>query len=170
MLDDVWKIAQRVHRSEDVVAELQVIWSDVRDMHLESSTTTRHDILMRLGHREIPLSTLGEGVYRIFCVAASLAAAKGLHLLVDEIDTGLHYSRLADMWRMVIKSAIDLDVQVFATTHSLDCIRALDEACAHADEYAAEVALFSIDRRMDEAVRYDGKELDVVVRHEIEVR
>ena len=50
---------------------------------------------------------------------------KGGILLVDEIDTGLHYSVMEDMWRMVSERATALDVQVFATTHSRDCYESL---------------------------------------------
>ena len=71
---------------------------------------------------------------------------------------------------MVIMAAKELEIQVFATTHSLDCIRALEEACNQDESLRDEVALFSIDRRMDEAVRYGGDELSTVVEHEIEVR
>ena len=91
-------------------------------------------------------------------------------LLIDEIDTGLHYSRLADMWKMVITAAKNLDVQVFATTHSLDCIRALDEAVRFNADLAEEVAVFKIDRRTDEAARYGADQLHIAIENEIEVR
>lgn len=96
--------------------------------------------------------------------------SKGGVVFIDEIDTGLHYSRLADMWRMVIRTAKDLDVQVFATTHSNDCIRGLADAVREEEDFVDEVAIFRIDRRTDEAIRYSGSELDVIVNHEIEVR
>ena len=54
-------------------------------------------------------------MWRMLGLALALANAKGGVLLVDEIDTGLHYSIMGDMWRMVGKLAATLDVQVFAT-------------------------------------------------------
>lgn len=100
----------------------------------------------------------------------ALANSRSGTLLIDEIDTGLHYSRLADMWKMVITAAKNLDVQVFATTHSLDCIRGLAEAVRNDDSFTDEVAVFRIDRRTTDAIRFDGEELEVIVDQEIEVR
>ena len=58
-------------------------------------------------------------------MAIALISAKGGVLLIDEIDTGLHYTVMADMWKLIAQTAAELDVQVFATTHSSDCVTAL---------------------------------------------
>ena len=46
-------------------------------------------------------------------------------LLIDEIDAGLHWTVMEDVWRLLIQVARKSGVQVFATTHSYDCIRGL---------------------------------------------
>lgn len=46
-------------------------------------------------------------------------------LLVDEIDTGLHYSVMLDMWTIIFQVVKRLNVQVFATTHNSDCWKSL---------------------------------------------
>ena len=120
--------------------------------------------------RRIPFSELGEGANRLLALGVALGCSENGLLLIDEIDTGLHYTVLADMWRMVIKSAQELDLQVIATTHSSDCLRALRDAVEADAGLADEVATYSIDRRVDEAVRFDGSELGVIVDNEIEVR
>jgi len=73
----------------------------------------------------IPIGSLGDGTWRLLGLALSLIHAKGGVLLVDEIDTGLHYSVMPSMWKLVLEAAKSLDVQVFATTHSRDCWEAL---------------------------------------------
>ena len=73
----------------------------------------------------IPIGSAGDGMWRMFGLALALASAKGGVLLVDKIDTGLHYSIMGDMWRMVSERAAALGVQVFATTHSRDCYQSL---------------------------------------------
>ena len=72
---------------------------------------------------------MGDGMWRIMAMAISLAQCKDGFLLIDEIDTGLHYSVMTDMWKLIYRSALDLSVQVFASTHSNDCIRSLAEFC-----------------------------------------
>jgi AAA15 family ATPase/GTPase len=54
-------------------------------------------------------------------LALAIVNAKNGVLLVDEIDTGLHYTVMSDMWKMIWKTAKRLNVQVFATTNSNDC-------------------------------------------------
>ena len=43
-------------------------------------------------------------------------------LLVDEIDTGFHYSMYSDLWRIVSAVSREYNCQVIATTHSYENI------------------------------------------------
>lgn len=70
--------------------------------------------------RRIPLKSLGEGATRMFGVALALANSRDGFLLIDEVENGLHWSIQYDFWRMVIRTAHENNVQVFATTHSSD--------------------------------------------------
>ena len=80
----------------------------------------------RIKHRRfenpVPIGSMGEGIWRLLSLAIVLTQCRGGVLLVDEIDTGLHHTAMADMWKMIMSAAHRLDVQVFATTHSSDCI------------------------------------------------
>ena len=71
-------------------------------------------VKLRGSTQRIPIGSMGDGIWRLLGIALSLVGARGGILLVDEIDTGLHYSVMADMWRMVRETAARLDVQVFA--------------------------------------------------------
>ena len=159
-----------------VVDRLRVLHPNIRDVNFLPSMIGMSQrfggIMIELeGEKKpIPLTSLGDGSQRLLVMATALhSASSGTHF-IDEIDTGLHYSKLPDMWRMVIQAATELDVQVFATTHSLDCIRGLAEAVDREPNMTDQVAIFRIDRRMNEAVKFDGEEMAVVVSHEIEVR
>jgi AAA15 family ATPase/GTPase len=72
---------------------------------------------------------MGDGMWRMLTMAMAITQAKGGVLLVDEIDTGLHYTAMADMWNLICKSAKEFQVQVFATTHSYDCVHSLATIC-----------------------------------------
>ena len=149
---------------------LNVIDAEIRQIQFSAATMSRSDIWIDQGNKRLTLANLGEGAAFLLSIGVAIASSQNGVLFVDEIDTGLHYSKLSGMWQMVIKAAKDLGVQVFATSHSLDCIRAL-AATVQADPAIAEdVAVFRIDRTKDEAVRFAGEELPVVVEHEIEVR
>lgn len=72
--------------------------------------------------RLVPLNSLGEGMLRVLQLTLKLFPAKGGFLLIDEFEGGLHYSVQEKIWDLVFALAAKLDIQVFATTHSWDCI------------------------------------------------
>jgi predicted ATP-dependent endonuclease of OLD family len=95
-------------------------------------------------------------------------AADGI-LLVDEIENGLHYTLQPEVWRFILQVATRLNVQVFATTHSSDCVRAFQEASAESDE---EGVLIRLARKGDRIIvgEFDEETLAVAVEGNIEVR
>ena len=113
---------------------------------------------------------MGDGMVRLFHLALALVNSKGGILLVDEIENGLHYSVHEDLWKLVFKTARDLNVQVFATTHSWDCIEAFQRAAC--EDESSEGYLIRLGWRKDEVVAtvYDENDLAIVTRDHIEVR
>ena len=47
--------------------------------------------------------------------------------MIDEVDTGIHHSRMKDFLKNLVKMAVVNDVQLFMTTHSLECQQAFAE-------------------------------------------
>ena len=87
---------------------------------------------------------------------------------MDEIDTGLHYSAMEGMWEMVFDAAMKFDVQVFASTHSSDCIDSLANACR---SYSPAIAsLQRIEAETNRAVAYTENEIWSAAQHGIETR
>ncbi len=118
----------------------------------------------------IPIGSMGDGMWRIMAMAISLAQCKDGVLLVDEIDTGLHYSVMTDMWKMIYGAAAELNVQVFASTHSNDCVRSLAEFCFADSSAAQEVTLQRIEQGAKKSVPYSSKEIEISAAKDIEVR
>ena len=123
------------------------------------------------GHdRPVPLASLGDGAVRLFGVAVALANSREGFLLIDEAENGIHHTLQRDFWKMVLRTAEDLDVQVFATTHGWDCVRGFAQASADLDD--VEGVLVRLERRDDRsrAVEYTEEELAAAARDSIEVR
>ena len=115
----------------------------------------------------VPIGSIGDGMWRMLGLALSLANAEDGVLLVDEIDTGFHYSVMEDMWRMISEQAGALSVQVFATTHSRDCYESL---AAIAKSEPGDVTIQRIDRSRKEAVRFSREAILAAAERGIEVR
>lgn len=78
--------------------------------------------------RPVPLNSLGDGMLRVLQLALKLFPAKGGFLLIDEFENGLHYSVQEKVWALLFDMAEKLDIQIFATTHSWDCIESFTKA------------------------------------------
>lgn len=124
------------------------------------------------GHdRPVPLGSLGDGVHRVLGIALSLANARNGVATFDEVDNGLHYSVQRQLWSLIFDTAHALNVQVFAVTHSWDCIEAFQHAAA--DDPHEQALLVRLDRERDGEIRptlVNERELSVLTREHIEVR
>jgi len=118
----------------------------------------------------MPLGSLGDGIRRLLALAICVANAKEGVLLVDEIDTGLHYTTLESMWRVVVETARRLNVQIFATSHSNDCVQALASLQSDEPDVASDVSVHRIERGAAAAVPYTAAEIEIAARHHVEVR
>lgn len=118
---------------------------------------------------------MGEGMRRVLQIVLKLVNARDGLLLIDEFENGLHYSVQPKVWTMLFELAEKLNVQVFATTHSWDCIKAFAEV-AKANEQVDGV-LFHLGRSVRTsnkgqviATVYDEQTLHDMTQADLEVR
>ncbi|MFV9629551.1 MAG: AAA family ATPase [Methanosarcinales archaeon] len=123
----------------------------------------------------VPLNSLGDGMLRVLQLVLKIFPAKGGFLLIDEFENGLHFSIQEKVWELLFEMAQKLDIQIFATTHSWDCIESFaNTAIARKD---VEGVLFRVGRSVrksdrgkviatvfDEVALYNITQADVEVR------
>lgn len=73
----------------------------------------------------LPVSAFGDGMRRILLIAFGVTRARGGLLLIDEIETAIHISALGHVFRWLVEACASNDVQLFATTHSLEALDAI---------------------------------------------
>lgn len=119
--------------------------------------------------RPIPLNYMGEGINRVANFVMAISDNEGGVVLIDEIENGLHYSVLKDVWTAIGKAAREFNTQVFATTHSWECIIAAHRAFSET-EY--DFRYHRLDRAKDgiRAVTYDQETLEAAIEIGMEVR
>jgi len=120
--------------------------------------------------RLIPIPIMGEGMGRLLSIALAIANAEHGAVLIDEVENGLHYSVMSKVWEAIGLAARQADVQVFATTHSWECIRAAHEAFSASQQY--DFRLHRLDRTGEDitAVTFDQEMLDTALQTGLEVR
>lgn len=125
--------------------------------------------------RLVPLNSLGEGMLRVLQLALKAFPAKGGFLLIDEFESGLHYSVQEKVWALVFELAAKLDIQVFATTHSWDCIENFAKVAKERSDIEGVLlhigeSIRTSDKGRIIATVFDENELFELTQADIEVR
>jgi AAA15 family ATPase/GTPase len=160
-------IIQALKTIEPSLERIASVSSNQRD-----SLSGRGGMVVKLANsnQRIPIGSMGDGIWRMLGIALSLANAKGGILLIDEIDTGLHYKAMEDMWRLVMETATRLDVQVFATTHSRDCYEALAAISRPDVSVGSDISIQRIEKGKETAITFSERDIIIAARRAIEVR
>lgn len=115
----------------------------------------------------LPLPVMGHGLTHVARLVLGATEVQNGVLLVDEIENGLHYAVLPDVWHAVSKAAGRFNVQVFATTHSFECVQAAHTALGP-DGFRLH-RLEAVGGRI-RCVTYEDDAIEGVVRHNLEFR
>ena len=155
-----------------IIKALKIIHPDIERLSFigerEILSDKRIPIVSLKGHdKPIRLTTMGDGINRILTMILSLLNCKDGVILIDEFETGLHYSVQKKLWDIIFLLSEELNIQVFATTHSTDCILAFaktnydNKTLIRLDEYGDNI----------EPTYYDSID-DVIyaIKNNIEVR
>ena len=102
-------------------------------------------------------------------------ACMGGAALIDEIGYFLHHTRMIDLWRHWHNVALEFDLQIFATTHSWDCIKGFAAALQDNDKVDGMVIRLERDGYWNAkgemgAVLIDEDKLPIIIRDNIEIR
>ncbi len=174
----MWDEITLTKQEGDVAKAMKVLEEKLESLHFLTGQFTsgyfpsRGGIVVGLKDEQgrIPLGSMGDGMRRLMSLATALAFTKDGCLFVDEIDTGLHYSVMADMWNLVVTKAAASNIQVFATTHSWDCIEGISLLCQQNPELTKLVSVHKIDRALPHSVPFSGDSVVRMVKSDIDPR
>ena len=132
--------------------------SDIEILLPPESISSRFNIYIQ--HEKLglaPVSTFGDGIRRLLHIALKLASVKGGILLIDELESTIHTEALQNSFRWLVKWCTEMDVQLFATTHSLEAVDALLEVT----ESDSDLVLYRLEPKegKTKVVRHDGHRL-----------
>jgi len=171
-LADMWDKVDLTPEADDVLGAIQLIKSDVQGIsflgrgHGDRKKRVAH-VRLADSATPVPLGSLGDGMSRVLALVLAMVNAKDGILMVDEIENGVHYSVQERLWAFVSELAERLNVQVFATTHSWDCLSAFQAASTNGNGKV--VRLQNKNGRITPSL-FDEDELEVVARENIEIR
>ncbi len=157
-------------KSEKIVNILKIVddrLNDIRSVPHPGPDMLYGDIG---GPKLMPLPLLGNGIMLLAEYALTIYSAPDGVVLIDEIENGLHHSILGQVWLALAKAAKENNTQLFATTHSLECIKAAHRAFAKDKSY--DFQLIRLDRKEQEVkpVVMDREIIETAIEANMEIR
>jgi len=121
-------------RSEQVIESLRILEPNLEGLSSVSLPQQKPVMYADIGmKRKIPVAFLGEGMSRLLSIILAIATAKNGVVLIDEIDAGIHHSRMAKVWEGICTAAQTFNCQIIATTHSYECLQAAHTGIAQSN-------------------------------------
>jgi len=116
-LEKLYSILQEQNREEILNSYINELDSSIKRFKFIQSEPK-----LQINDKYLHLSNFGDGIKTYIFILCSIFACKNGQLFVDEIDNGIHYTKLDRLWEIILTVSKEQNVQVFATTHSKECI------------------------------------------------
>ncbi|HLA34179.1 MAG TPA: AAA family ATPase [Rhodocyclaceae bacterium] len=160
------------NRTEPVLQVLRGIVPEIRSIssiRIANASIIYADIGKE---KRVPIPYMGDGVARLLSIVLGVASCRHGVVFIDEIENGLHYSVMGDIWRGIVRAAQVFDCQIIASTHSHEFLSA---ACAALKIDSANAPDFSYIRLGKQGDEISGKIfdydlLDYAIQSELEIR
>lgn len=122
--------------------------------------------------KSVALLRMGHGIHRVLTILLALSTCKDGTILIDEVENGLHYSIQEELWNLIFEIAAAQNIQIFATTQSMDAVRAFGKIVNSDDNAPLDGLLIKLENigGMIEPLTFDADELKVITGNAIEVR
>ncbi|NEQ40318.1 MAG: AAA family ATPase [Okeania sp. SIO3I5] len=114
---------------QEVIELISMIDSEIIDLDILDPTGKNSRLYVI--HKTLgitPISAFGDGVLRLLFMALTIAKSKDGILLIDELETSIHTEALRPSFSWLVKWCRKMNVQLFATTHSLETVDAVLDA------------------------------------------
>jgi AAA15 family ATPase/GTPase len=123
---------------EELLNAIRLFDSEILDIQILSTSRNRSSLYVqhkRLGFA--PFYTFGDGLKKTLLIALALPIAKDGILLIDEIETSIHFSALSQVFDWLIRACRVNNTQLFVTTHSLEAVDAMLDVESKKEEVVA---------------------------------
>lgn len=171
---NLWDRVSLTEGEDEVVNALKIVEKNVDRITFRTERSKERVAVVRLKSSSdvIPLRSMGDGINRILTIILAMVNCEDGYLLIDEYENGLHYSVQEELWRVIFDVSKRLNIQVFATTHSLDSIEAFSNVLnngKHLEDSGVMIRLENYEGSI-EATVYDADEIQATTRVQVDPR
>ena len=166
LVNDAGK-AELSGEKQELVRVLQEMDSSIEDIVTLSVHGTTQ-LYIRTAGRLMPLQYAGDGIIKLLSICLSVMCVNNGLVLIDEIESGFHYSMYGKLWKLIDHISQKANCQVIATTHSYELISGVMDNISHNDDFC----YYRIGRKKENPVacRFDYPMLHEALVSEMEVR
>jgi len=90
--------------------------------HVSAIDIIKNKPMLKSGGKYTDLSSFGQGIKTFINIIGSILLLENDVIFIDEIENGIHYTHFDALWKIILTLSKQQNVQVFATTHSIECI------------------------------------------------
>ncbi|GAA7149160.1 hypothetical protein HpBGD46_03310 [Helicobacter pylori] len=166
---------QLASKEKELVEILQSFNSDILNVdairgsvyiQIKDEKTPLHQSPKRL------LNSFGWGFIKFFIIASILIDNRIKYLFIDEIENGLHHTKMREFLRSLFKLAQKLQIQIFATTHNKEFLwNAINTIPDNETEVFKEIALFELEQESTSGfIRHSYSMLEKALHRGMEIR
>ena len=171
-ITEEFDLARLNEKDSEVLKAFQILDSSIESV--ESFSIGEPTLyLRRKGEKRLPLSLFGDAMNRVADIILKLVNSQYKILLIDEIENGIHYTNQREFWRVLFRLAVELDTQIFATTHSLEMLQAFAEVGLEPNQECSS-AYFEMAKKWKTdqiiGIRRDLETLSYAIEHQEGVR
>ncbi|WP_187893773.1 AAA family ATPase [Helicobacter pylori] len=146
MIQAVSKICSNNQLEEELNKHLNQFDNNIQSI----SFNTNNQLKLKVKNikEKVPLSVFGDGLKKYLHIVSAFMADNAKTIYIDEVENGLHFSRM----KLLLKCVIDFindnkdgNLQVFMTTHNQEFIEILDQVIREKD-FAHQTKLFCLEQ------------------------
>lgn len=171
---NLWDRVSLTENEDEIVNALKIVEENVDRITFRTERSKERVAVVRLKSTNdvIPLRSMGDGINRILTIILAMVNCEDGYLLIDEFENGLHYSVQEKLWEIIFYLAERLNIQVFATTHSLDCVEAFSSVLNNGKQDKEAGAMIRLENYEGniEATVYDADEIQATTRVHVDPR
>lgn len=99
------------------ITGIELLIEDITDVRQRPTPYIEHETLGL-----VPIAMFGDGLRKALIIASRIIRSKNSVLLIDEIETGIHTKIIPKFFEWLMDMCKLFNVQIFATTHSLEAL------------------------------------------------
>jgi AAA15 family ATPase/GTPase len=80
------------------------------------------------------LNDYGDGLRHFLYIITVLLSHKDITIFIDEIENGIYYENFDELWKIIFDISKEQNIQIFATTHSKECIKSFYEVSSQKED------------------------------------